>query len=120
MRLPRWELRIGLHTGPVMAGVVGRRKFSYDVWGDAVNVAARMTSTGEPGRVNVSDSVFQRVKSLFDLEERGSIEAKNKGLLEMSFLTGIKPEVSSDGGRTPNAAFHQECARLFSGYAPAA
>ena len=120
MRLPRWELRIGLHTGPVMAGVVGRRKFSYDVWGDAVNVAARMTSTGEPGRVNVSDSVFQRVKSLFDLEERGSIEAKNKGLLEMSFLTGIKPELSGDGGRTPNAAFHQECARLFAGYAPAA
>lgn len=120
MRLPRWELRIGLHTGPVMAGVVGRRKFSYDVWGDAVNVAARMTSAGEPGRVNVSDSVFQRVKGLFDLEERGSIEAKNKGLLEMSFLTGIKPELSGDGGRTPNAAFHQECARLFSGYAPAA
>ncbi len=119
MRLPRWELRIGLHTGPVMAGVVGRRKFSYDIWGDAVNVAARMTSAGEPGRVNVSDSVFQRVKGLFDLEERGSIEAKNKGLLEMSFLTGIKPELSGDGGRTPNAAFHQECARLFSGYAPA-
>jgi hypothetical protein len=79
-----------------------------------------MTSAGEPGRVNVSDSVFQRVKGLFDLEERGSIEAKNKGLLEMSFLTGIKPELSGDGGRTPNAAFHQECTRLFSGYAPAA
>ena len=120
MRLPPWRLRVGLHTGPVMAGVVGRRKFSYDVWGDAVNIAARMVSSGEASRINVSDSVFNRVKRLFDFEHRGNVEAKNKGELEMSFLTGIKQELSNDGGRTPNESFHRECERLFSGYVAAA
>jgi len=117
---PPWNLRVGLHTGPVMAGVVGRRKFSYDIWGDAVNVAARMVSAGEAGRINVSDSVFNRAKSVFDFEPRGGVEAKHKGALEMSFLTGIKPDFSSDGGRTPNDAFHRECSRLFAGYVAAA
>ena len=120
MRLPPWHLRVGLHTGPVMAGVVGRRKFSYDVWGDAVNIAARMVSAGEAGKINISDSVFNRVKRLFDFEHRGSVEAKNKGELEMSFLTGIKQELSNDEGRTPNDTFHRECERLFSGYVAAA
>jgi class 3 adenylate cyclase len=118
MRLPLWKLRIGMHTGPVMAGVVGRRKFSYDVWGDAVNVAARMTSAGDPGRINISDSIYHRVKALFDLEERGSIEVKNKGPLAMYFLEGFKPELSDDNGLTPNLAFHEECGKAFRGYVP--
>ena len=120
MRLPPWELRVGLHAGPVMAGVVGRRKFSFDVWGDAVNVAARMVSAGEAGKTNVSDSVFNRLKELFDFDRRGSIEAKNKGALDMSFVTGIKPALSTDGGQTPNDAFHQEAKRLIAGYVAAA
>jgi len=119
MRLPIWELRIGLHTGPVMAGVVGRRKFSYDIWGDAVNIAARMTSNGEPGQVNVSGSIYQRIECVFDLEERGGIEVKNKGQLEMYFLSGIKPEFSGDNGQSPNSDFHRKCERLFPGYTPA-
>jgi class 3 adenylate cyclase len=118
MRLPRWDLRIGLHTGPVMAGVVGRRKFSYDIWGDAVNIAARMTTNSKPGRVNISGSVFQRVERLFDVEERGSIEVKNKGELEMYFLKEIKTEFTGNDLHTPNDAFHRECEKIFPGYTP--
>jgi class 3 adenylate cyclase len=91
LRLPRWELRIGLHTGPVIAGVIGRRKFIYDVWGDAVNVGARMEAAGAGGRINVSEAVYQRVKDRFEFEPRGSVEVKNKGLLNMFFLVGAKP-----------------------------
>jgi adenylate cyclase len=119
LRLPRWELRLGLHTGPVIAGVVGQRKFIYDVWGDAVNIAARMESSGVPGRINLSEAIYQRVKGLFDCEARGSIEAKNKGPLNMYFLNRIRPELSRDAeGIVPNGAFLGECARLFPGYIP--
>jgi len=90
MRLPPWELRIGLHTGPVMAGVVGRKKFAYDIWGDAVNVAALMESNGEAGRVAISESTYHRVKDRFECEHRGTIEAKNKGHLDAYFLNQQK------------------------------
>jgi adenylate cyclase len=90
MRLPQWELRIGLHTGSVMAGVVGRKKFTYDIWGDAVNVAARMESNGVAGRIALSESTYHRVKDQFECEHHGQIEAKNKGLLDMYFLNRIK------------------------------
>src|SRR6185437_14858338 len=106
----------GVHTGPVMAGVVGRRKFAYDVWGDAVNVASRMESAGAAGRINVSESVAHHLKALFDVEPRGAIEAKNKGELSMFFLTRIKPELARDeAGRLPNERFHEQCARVVSG-----
>ncbi|TFH46750.1 MAG: adenylate/guanylate cyclase domain-containing protein [Lysobacterales bacterium] len=91
MRLQPWELRIGLHTGPVMAGVVGKKKFTYDIWGDAVNIAARMESTGEAGRITLSESTYHRVKDEFECEHRGPIEAKNKGALDTYFLNRIKP-----------------------------
>lgn len=104
LNLPRWETRIGIHTGPVIAGVIGRRKFIYDVWGDAVNVAARMKSAGEAGRINVSAEVSARAKAFFDFEPRGSIEVKNKGKIEMFFLLGLKPEFAGDEERRiPNA-----------------
>jgi len=117
LRLPRWELRIGLHAGSVMAGVVGQRKFIYDIWGDAVNVAARLESAGEAGRVNVSDIVAGRLKSLMEFEARGPIEVKNKAPISMHFLSRIKPEFSRDAeGLHPNEAFHRECEKLFPGY----
>lgn len=120
LRLPRWELRIGLHAGSVMAGVVGQRKFIYDIWGDAVNVAARLESAGEAGRVNVSDVVAGRLKSLMEFEPRGPVEVKNKAPINMHFLLRIKPEFSRDAeGLHPNDAFHRECERLFPGYRPA-
>jgi class 3 adenylate cyclase len=90
MRLQPWELRIGLHTGPVMAGVVGKKKFTYDIWGDAVNIAARMESNGEAGRITLSESTYHRVKDRFECEHRGTIEAKNKGLLDAYFLNQRK------------------------------
>ncbi|MFO1189904.1 MAG: adenylate/guanylate cyclase domain-containing protein [Alphaproteobacteria bacterium] len=117
LRLPIWSLRIGLHTGSVMAGVVGQRRFIYDVWGDAVNLAARIESAGAGGRINLSDATVNRVRTLFETEERGSIEAKNKGPLPMYFLTRIKPALSQNSqGCLPNAAFHLEAAKLFPGY----
>lgn len=91
MRLQPWELRIGLHTGPVMAGVVGKKKFTYDIWGDAVNIAARMESNGEAGRITLSESTYHRVKDQLECEHRGPIEAKNKGVLDTYFLNRIKP-----------------------------
>ena len=117
LRLPRWDLRVGLHTGPVIAGVVGQRKFIYDIWGDAVNIAARMESSGLVGRINLSEATYQRVKGLFDCEPRGSIEAKNKGPLNMYYLNRIKPELSRDtAGLVPNDTFLIECDRMFPGY----
>jgi class 3 adenylate cyclase len=115
--MPRWDLRIGLHTGPVMAGVIGQRKFIYDVWGDAVNLAARMESAGQGGRINLSEAVANRVRSLFEIEDRGPIEAKNKGPVSMFFLTRIKPGLARDeAGWLPNEVFTHEAAKLFPGY----
>jgi adenylate cyclase len=90
MRLLPWELRIGIHTGAVMAGVVGRKKFTYDIWGDAVNIAALMESNGVAGRITLSESTYHRVKDQFECEHRGKIEAKNKGVLDTYFLNQIK------------------------------
>jgi class 3 adenylate cyclase len=99
----RWDIRIGIHTGNVISGVVGKAKFTYDVWGDAVNVAARMESAGEPGHVNVSGRTWQHVKAFFDGRPRGSVEVRNKGLIEMHFLDRLKPEYSADAdGTRPN------------------
>jgi adenylate cyclase len=95
MRMPPWDVRVGIHTGGVMAGVVGRRKFTYDVWGDAVNIAARMEACGEPGRVNVSEETWQHVRGHFEAEPRGTVEAKHKGRLAMFFLTRTQPDVNT-------------------------
>jgi adenylate cyclase len=113
LKLPRWDVRIGIHTGPVIAGVVGRRKFIYDVWGDAVNIAARMEAAGEGKRINVSAEVYERAKPFFDFEPRGSIEVKNKGKIEMFFLRGFKAEFARDEERlTPNASLAAQYERL--------
>ena len=85
---PWFEIRVGVHTGPVVAGIVGVKKFSYDIWGDTVNTAARMESSGEAGKVNISQSTFERIRALpeFRCTSRGAIEAKGKGELEMWFV----------------------------------
>lgn len=87
---PFLRMRIGLHSGPLVAGVVGSRKFAYDVWGDTVNIAARMEQSGETDGINVSESVYEQVKNEFDFVFRGEIEAKNKGRMKMYFVTGEK------------------------------
>jgi adenylate cyclase len=81
-----WELRIGIHTGPVVAGVVGRKKYAYDIWGSTVNIASRMESNGEPGRVNISEATYQLVKDQYLCIHRGKIPAKNVGEIDMYFV----------------------------------
>jgi adenylate cyclase len=81
-----FEIRIGIHTGPVVAGIVGVRKFAYDIWGDTVNTASRMESSGEAGKVNISGSTYELVKDKFKCEYRGKIQAKNKGEIDMYFV----------------------------------
>ncbi len=111
--LPEWFLRCGIHTGRLIAGVIGTKKFAYDIWGDAVNIASRMESSGEPGKVNVSGETYHYVKEWFDCTHRGKIYAKNKGEIDMYFVNGLKPEFSVDGdGRTPNEAFAQVLSQL--------
>ena len=84
--LPHFELRIGIHTGPVVAGVVGIKKFQYDIWGDTVNMAARMEQSGVPGKINISQYTYDKVKDQFICTHRGKIEAKNKGDVDMYFV----------------------------------
>jgi len=103
---PYWEMRLGIHTGQIMAGVIGRKKFAYDIWGDTVNTASRMESSGEPGKVNISDSTYEFVKDFFDCDYRGKIAAKNKAPIEMYFVKRIKKELSKDEkGIEPNEKF---------------
>jgi len=86
--LPGFEMRVGIHTGHVVAGIVGVKKFQYDVWGDTVNTASRMESSGEVGKVNISDATYEQVKDVpgFRFESRGKVQAKGKGEMEMWFV----------------------------------
>ncbi|TAE05766.1 MAG: hypothetical protein EAZ95_19600 [Bacteroidetes bacterium] len=83
---PYWELRVGINSGALVAGVVGKKKFAYDIWGDAVNLASRMESSGEPGKVNISGFTYELVKDHFEVTYRGKVPAKNKGDVDMYFV----------------------------------
>jgi adenylate cyclase len=99
-----WDIRIGIHTGTVVAGVVGHKKLSYDIWGDTVNTASRMESSGEAGKINISGTTYEFVKDFFDCEYRGKMPVKYKGELEMYFVEGILPDLHDETGG-PNRRF---------------
>lgn len=86
---PYYELRIGIHTGPVIAGVVGKIKFAYDIWGDTVNTASRIESVCETGRINISQETYEIVKNRYNIISRGKIDVKSKGLIEMYYVEAV-------------------------------
>jgi len=88
----KWNIRVGISSGPVVAGVIGRRKFIFDLWGDAVNTASRMESHGVPGRIQVTGETEALLRGRYRLEERGVIPVKGKGSMRTWFLLGRKGE----------------------------
>jgi hypothetical protein len=103
--IQEWPVRIGLHSGPLVAGVVGTRKFAYDIWGDTVNLASRMESNGEAGMVNISGPLFAQVMEYTEVRPRGPIMVKGKGEVQMYFALRLKAEYSADDkGRVANEA----------------
>jgi class 3 adenylate cyclase/Flp pilus assembly protein TadD len=94
-----WDLRVGINVGPVVAGVVGSKKYAYDIWGSTVNIASRMESNGEPGKVNISAAAYERVKDIYNCTYRGKIFAKNIGEVDMYFVESLKasPEAEDVG-----------------------
>jgi class 3 adenylate cyclase/ligand-binding sensor domain-containing protein len=101
-----WDLRIGVDTGPVIAGVIGRSKVNYDIWGSTVNMASRMESSGDPGKINITGNTFMLVKDFFICKYRGRMPVKNKGEIDMYFIEGFKPNFAEDlKGLRPNRFF---------------
>jgi class 3 adenylate cyclase/predicted metal-dependent HD superfamily phosphohydrolase len=103
-----WELRLGINTGEVTAGVIGSERLAFDVWGATVNHAQRMEMLGEPGKVTITGSTFKHIEPYFECVFRGKAQTKSRGLLDMYTVERIKPELSVDGeGVYPNDRFHQ-------------
>ncbi|MBR1215013.1 adenylate/guanylate cyclase domain-containing protein [Bradyrhizobium sp. JYMT SZCCT0180] len=109
LHLPAWQVRIGINTGPVIAGVVGKHKFTYDIWGNTVNIAQRVEAAGVPGRISIAESTWQHIKTRFETDARGAVEVKHQGLVNMYYLNRIRPEFSSDpAGVMPNDRFWKQ------------
>jgi class 3 adenylate cyclase len=116
LRLSPWHLRIGINTGPVIAGVVGKRRLSFDIWGDPVNMAERFEATAEPGTINIGPGTAHHARHVFEIESRGSVEVKHKGPTPVHVLQRIKPEFSLDTeGCRPNQAFWKAAGVLLPG-----
>jgi class 3 adenylate cyclase/DNA-binding NarL/FixJ family response regulator len=110
---PIWEIRLGIHTGEVIAGVIGKKKMAYDIWGDAVNTASRMESSGSANMINISGSTYKHVCKYFDCIYRGKIEVRNMGLIDMYYVTGLKHEYrAGTDGVLPNSTFKKLLAEI--------
>lgn len=106
-----WELRLGINTGPLIAGVIGTKKFAYDVWGDTVNTASRMESNGVVNEISISQVTFDLINDFFDCRYHGKIQAKGKGEIDMYLVKGIIPELSeNEEGIKPNPLFREKMA----------
>lgn len=117
MRMPRWDMRIGIHTGPVIAGVVGKRKFTYDIWGDAVNISSLIEQAGEPSEVTISETTLQKVNDVFDIESRGEMTSRKKGNIRIHSVSRLKSEFSVDKyGFKPNDIFKKKFGHLMKSY----
>ena len=101
-----WQVRIGLHTGPVVAGVVGTRKFAFDVWGDTVNFASRMESSGVPNQINISPATYLRVKDFIECESRGKVQTKEKREFDMYLAKTILPSLTQGMQPPAEGAVH--------------
>ncbi len=108
-----WEMRVGIHTGPVIAGIVGIRKFAFDVWGDTVNLTARMESAGAPNRLNLSERTYVRIKDFFACEHRGRIAIKEGRELDMYFADAINAKLLEDASSFPPPLFAQRYLTYF-------
>lgn len=108
-----WKIRIGIHTGEIISGVVGKKKFAYDIWGDTVNTAARMEQTSMPNKINISGVTHEFVKDFFECTYRGKIPVKHKGDIDMYFADRIRKELSvDDDGSVPNQKFWESYEQL--------
>lgn len=106
---PYLPIRIGVHTGKAVVGVIGKKRFAYDIWGETVNLAARLEEHSENNAINISDTTYQRVKDFFECEDRGEIDTKYTGKIPMYFVKRIKPDLSEDEeGLFPNRLFIRE------------
>jgi len=108
-----WNLRIGVNTGPVVAGVVGIHKFTFDIWGDAVNFSSRLEAIGSPGRVTLSSSTFARVKDFFGCEKRQKVRIKDGREVDAYVVNGLYPGFMVSDGKTPAEAFAQRYRTYF-------
>ena len=108
-----WELRVGIHTGAAVAGVIGTKKFAYDIWGDAVNTASRLETASDAGKVNISGVTYDYIKDYFNCTYRGKIPAKNKGVIDMYFVEGLKKKYRDENDpTTPNEKFMEKLAEF--------
>lgn len=103
-----WEIRLGINTGPVTAGIIGNLRLAYDVWGSTVNLAQRMEMLGEPGKVTITGTTFTYIEPYFECEFKGRVQSKAKTMIDMYVVNRIKPELSVNGeGLIPNARFEE-------------
>ncbi len=100
-----WSIRVGVHTGHLIAGIVGKQKFAYDIWGESVNYASRLESSSEPNRITLSEQTYTRIKDFFECEKRNDIAVKGDQKSDMYFLTGILPSLIDDSKQYPPPAF---------------
>ena len=100
-----WGVRIGIHSGPVISGLIGYRRFAQDIWGDTVNYASRMESSGARNCINISERTYSRIKDFFECEPRGKVITKDKREADMYFVNGILPTLIDNSSQSPPPAF---------------